>query len=138
MVAWGVVHAQIQESAVGGALSGVTRASLISQRGGGGTPQVLGHQPPPSPPSPRGPPADSLLSKVTASGVHRRRRSMGTKGARRKFLATLDPNTILKPNPHPDQLHPDAHPTLSLVLTLPLALSRIEYWDRAGGGRNIG
>ena len=32
-------------------------------------------------------------------------------------------------------------PTLSLVLTLrlplPLPLTRIEYWDRAGGGKNI-
>ena len=27
------------------------------------------------------------------------RRSMGTKGARRKILSTLHPNTILKPNP---------------------------------------
>ena len=44
----------------------------------------------------------------------------------------LHPNTILKTNPNPN---------LSLVLTLPLALTltltRFEYWDRAGGGRNI-
>ena len=34
-----------------------------------------------------------------ADGV---RRSMGTKGARRKILSTLPPNTILKPNPNQD------------------------------------
>ena len=28
-------------------------------------------------------------------------------------------------------------PTLSLVLTLPLPLTRIEYWDRAGGERKM-
>ena len=28
-------------------------------------------------------------------------------------------------------------PTLSLPLPLALALTKIQYWDRAGGGRNI-
>ena len=68
------------------------------------------------------------------------RRCMGTKGAQRKILSTLRPNTILKPNRN---LMPT--PTLSLVLAvhlpLPLALTatltRIEYLDRVGGGRNI-
>ena len=63
-------------------------------------------------------------------GAEGARRSMGNKGARRKFLSTLHPNTILKP-----YLDPNTHPILTLHL--PLALTRIEYWDRAGGGRNI-
>ena len=32
-------------------------------------------------------------------GAEGARRSMGTKGARRKILSTLHPNTILRPNP---------------------------------------
>ena len=61
--------------------------------------------------------------------------SMNTKGALRKIFSTLHPNTTLKPN-----LDSSAHPpTLSILLTLhlTLTLTRIEYWDRAGGGRNI-
>ena len=38
-------------------------------------------------------------------GAEGARRSGGTKGARRKFLSTLQPNAILKPNPDPN-----AHP----------------------------
>ena len=63
---------------------------------------------------------------------------MGTKGAHRRFLSILHPNTILKPN-----TDPNAHPSLVLTLHLPLpltlalTLTKTEYWDRAGGGRNI-
>ena len=63
-------------------------------------------------------------------GAEGTRRSTGTKGAQRKFLSTLHPNTILKPT-----LTLAPTPTLSLVLTLHLI--KIEYWDRAGGGGNI-
>ena len=35
-------------------------------------------------------------------GAKGARRSMATKAARRKLLSTLDPNTILKPNPDPN------------------------------------
>ena len=38
-------------------------------------------------------------------GAKGARRSTGTKGARRKFVSILHPNTILKPNPDPN-----AHP----------------------------
>ena len=38
-------------------------------------------------------------------GAEGTQRSMGTKGARRKILSTLHPNTILKPN-----LDPNARP----------------------------
>ena len=40
---------------------------------------------------------------------------MGTKGTPRKFFFTLQPNTILNPNPDPN-----AHVALSPVLALPL------------------
>ena len=64
-------------------------------------------------------------------GAEGTRCSMGIKGAQRKILSTLHPNTILKPNP---DLMPA--PTLRLVLILPvplaLALIKTEYWDRAG------
>ena len=53
-------------------------------------------------------------------GCEGTQRSTATEGARRKLLSTLHPNTILMPTP-----------TLSLTLT------KTEYWDRAGGGRNI-
>ena len=59
---------------------------------------------------------------------------MSTKGAQRKFLSTLQPNTIFNPN-----FDPTTHPALSVVLrlrlrlpltrALALALTRIEYWD---------
>ena len=56
-------------------------------------------------------------------GTKGARCSMNTKGALRKILSTLHPNTILKPN-----LDSDAHPpTLSILLTL--HRSKIEYWD---------
>ena len=45
---------------------------------------------------------------------------MNTKGALRKILATLHPNTILKPNPDPN-----ARPNLCLVLILPVPLALI-------------
>ena len=63
---------------------------------------------------------------------------MNTKGAPRKILSNLHPNTILKPN-----LDSRPPPTLSLLLslhrtlTVTLALIKTEYWDRAGGGGNI-
>ena len=57
---------------------------------------------------------------------------MGTKTAQRKMLSTLHPSTFLKPN-----LDPNTHPDLILVLTLHRPLIKTEYWDRAGGGRNI-
>ena len=56
---------------------------------------------------------------------------MRTKGALRKILSTLHPNTILKPN-----LDSNTHPNPQPTPTLHLTLTRIEYWDRAGGGRN--
>ena len=39
-------------------------------------------------------------------GAEGAQRPTGTKGAQRKFLSTLQPNTILKPNPNPH-----AHPS---------------------------
>ena len=39
-------------------------------------------------------------------GTEGAQRSEGTKGARRKFLSTLHPNTILKPNPDPHAPQP--------------------------------
>ena len=66
-------------------------------------------------------------------GTNGARCSMNTKGALRKILSTLHPNTILKPN-----LDSSAHPpTLSVLRTLHLTLIKTEYWDRAGGGGNI-
>ena len=53
---------------------------------------------------------------------------MGTKGASWKILSTLQPNTILEPNPDPNA-HPNPQPSPNPIKT--------EYWDRAGGGRNI-
>ena len=52
--------------------------------------------------------------------------------------AVEHPNAILEPN-----LHSNATPTLSLLLTLHLTLPmtltliKTEYWDRASGGGNI-
>ena len=74
-------------------------------------------------------------------GAKGARRSMGTKAARRKVLSTLLSNTILKPNPDPNT-HPNPQPSpnptpIPLALPLALTLTTIEYWDRAGGGRNI-
>ena len=40
------------------------------------------------------------------------RRSTGNKGARRKLLSTLHPNTILNPNPDPNA-HPNPQPSPS-------------------------
>ena len=58
-----------------------------------------------------------------AEGV---RRSMGTKGARRKFLSTLHPNTISEPNPHctahPNP-KPSSNPTPAPSRTLMMELS---------------
>ena len=77
-------------------------------------------------------------------GAKGARRSMGTKGAQRKFLSLCTPTLSSNPT-----LTPMPTATLSLVLTLhlplplprtltlALTLTRIEYWDRAGGGRNI-
>ena len=50
-------------------------------------------------------------------GAEGTRRSTGTKGAQKKFLSTLHPNTILNPT-----LTLTSTPTLSLVLPLPLPL----------------
>ena len=50
-------------------------------------------------------------------GAKGAQRPTGTKGARRKILSILHPNTILQPN-----LTLMPTPTLSLVLTLPLSL----------------
>ena len=50
-------------------------------------------------------------------GANGAQHSTGTQGIRRKFLSTLQPTNILKPNPDPN-----AHPALSLVLALALAL----------------
>ena len=65
--------------------------------------------------------------------------SMNTKGAQRKILSTLHPNTILKANLDSDTHPQPSHLTLHLTLPLPLnlTLTKIEYWDRVGGGRNI-
>ena len=51
---------------------------------------------------------------------------------RRRSTPTLylNPTLTLTPTPTLNLL-------LTLHLTLPLTLTRIEYWDRAGGGRNI-
>ena len=54
------------------------------------------------------------------------------------ILPTLHANTIFEPNldsnAHPNPAYSKPYPqTLPLTLTL----TRIEYWDRAGGGRNI-
>ena len=72
-------------------------------------------------------------------GAEGARRSMGTKGTRRKILFTLHPNTILKldpnPNTHPNP-QPNPNPTPPPTLAVTLTLTTIEYWDRAGGGRN--
>ena len=43
-------------------------------------------------------------------GAKSTRRSMGAKGAQRKNLSTLHPNTILKPNPDPNT-HPKPQPS---------------------------
>ena len=58
--------------------------------------------------------------------------SMGTKAPEGKFC----PFCTLSLNP---TLTLTSTPTLSLVLHLPLPIgpTRIEYWDRVGGGRNI-
>ena len=56
---------------------------------------------------------------------------MNTKGALRKILSTLHPNTILKPNLDSNtHRNPSLLLTLHLALALPLtlALTRIEYW----------
>ena len=58
---------------------------------------------------------------------------MNTKGALRKILSNLHPNTILKPN-----LDSNTHPQPSAYSSiLHLTLIKTEYWDRAGGGGNI-
>ena len=61
---------------------------------------------------------------------------MGAKGAQSQILSILHPNAILKPNPDPNA-HPNPQPSPNLPLPPPVALTKIEYWDRAGGGRNI-
>ena len=43
-------------------------------------------------------------------GAKDARHSMGTKAVRRKILSTLQPNTILKPNPDPNA-HPNPQPS---------------------------
>ena len=43
-------------------------------------------------------------------GAKDTRCSTGTKGSRWKFLSTLHPNTIFKPNPDPNT-HPNPRPT---------------------------
>ena len=43
-------------------------------------------------------------------GAKGTRRSMGTKGAQSQILSTLQPNTILKPNPDPNA-HPNPEPS---------------------------
>ena len=73
-------------------------------------------------------------------GAEGARRSMGTKAAKRKILSTLHPSTVLKPTltltPTPTQTLPLPLP-LRLAPSLALAQSKIWYWDRAGGERNI-
>ena len=43
-------------------------------------------------------------------GAEGARRSMVTKGTRRKLFSTLHPNTMLKPNPDPNA-HPNPKPS---------------------------
>ena len=43
-------------------------------------------------------------------GAKGERHSTGAKGAQRKILSTLHPNTILKPNPDPNA-HPNPKPS---------------------------
>ena len=67
---------------------------------------------------------------------------MATKGAQRKILSTLHPNTILKPNPDPNthpnpQPSPNPTPTPTPSPNLNPNPIKTEYWDRAGGGGNI-
>ena len=67
---------------------------------------------------------------------------MGTKATQRKILSTLHPSTLLKPNLDPNT-HPNPQPSPSPTPTpTPSPKPRpspikTEYWDRAGGGRNI-
>ena len=75
---------------------------------GGATPRVLGRQLPLPPPPPRGlrPTISCQRCCPQASmGAEGTQCSMNTKGALRKILSNLHPNTILKPN-----LDSNAHP----------------------------
>ena len=95
------------------------------------TPRALGHQlplpPPPHPPRGLRPTASCPRCRPQESmGAEGARRSMGTKGAQRKCLSTLHPNTILNPNP----LTPT--PTLSLVLTWPAWPNQLAAKVRVG------
>ena len=74
----------------------VTTRDARGTGGGGATPRVLGRQLPP-------PPLGAFSQQLVPKGVALRRAEgagcyMNTKGARRKFLSNLHPNTILKPN----------------------------------------
>ena len=85
---------------------------------------------PPTPPAPGPPGPLSYQGSIVTSHTYG-----GTEGARKFFF--FIPNL---PNP---TLTLTATPTLTLLrtvhlnLSLTLTLARIEYWDRAGGGRNI-
>ena len=95
----------------------------------------FGYATPPPPPCPPGP--LSYQGSIAADHTYG-----GAEGAQKFFFlarvaplptwAVEHPNTILEPN-----LDSDAIPTLSLLLTPHLTLTRTEYWDRAGGERNI-
>ena len=66
---------------------------------------------------------------MESMGAKGAQRSRGTKGARRKILSILHPNTNLNPNPDPNtnpKPSPSPNPDPALIKT--------EYWDRASGG----
>ena len=78
---------------------------------GGPTPRVIGQRPPL-------PLQGSFCQHLIAKGAGLRspRRSTSTKGARRKILSALHPNTILNPNPDPNT-HPTPKPTSTPIPT---------------------
>ena len=94
----------MQTSASSGRRSGPRALpGCICPRGGGATPRVLGRQLPlaPPPPPPRGlrPTVSCQRCRPQASmGGEGARCYMSTKGALRKILSNLHPNTILKPS----------------------------------------
>ena len=86
----------------------------IPPGGGGEGGDAVGPGTPTTPPPPRG----GLRPTVScqrcrpreSTGAKGARRSLNTKGAQRKVLSTLHPNTIVKPNPNANA-HPNPQPS---------------------------
>ena len=130
MPSWGTIPTMRNAPTQSGCCSGW----WTRHGGGGGASSQFGYATPP-PPLPSGPTSLPRVNSCRPYIWWRQRRPKIFSLAHVAPLpaqAVEHPNTILEPN-----LDSNAIPTLSLLLTLHLTLSRIEYWDRAGGGRNI-